>query len=242
MSKDEVTFDELAVFFSVSAITIRRDVDELKANNIVDVRNGIITVNPKTKGLIKDRHNRNERRAIQKKAAELIQDRDVIFINTSFTALGILEFVEDKYCTVITNNTHILDLDLGYNITPILTGGEIRQPRSSLSGEFTLEMLRSVNANKCFIGVDAISLEGGSLMGSGGEMYSSVHYEAVVNAAMINNCTGENYVVVTSDRLNRVDRFSCGNLLKVSAIITDNRADTHVINELRARGTKVILV
>lgn len=241
ISKQEVTIDELALFFSVSSITIRRDIEELRGNGLVEIRNGIITVNPKYMNLLKDSHHANERKMIQKKAATLIEDGDVIFINTSFTALGILKFIEDKFCTVVTNNTHILDLDLGSNIVPILTGGEVRQPRSSLSGEFAIEMLRNINANKCFIGVDGISLDGKALVGSGGELYCAVHHEAAINGAMLNYCIGKKYVVVTSDRLNRVDRFSCGSLGSVSALITDKTADHLTISELKNRGIDIIL-
>ena len=147
ISKEEVTLDELAMFFSVSSITIRRDIEELRNNRQIDVRNGVVTINPKYKGFIKDYNHSLERKLIQKKAAELIDDGDVIFINTSFTALGVLDYIEDKYCTVVTNNTHILDLDLSGDIIPILTGGEIRQPRSSLSGEFGLLLLLSLTCS-----------------------------------------------------------------------------------------------
>lgn len=239
INKEEVSLEELALFFSVSSITIRRDVEELRNNDQVFLRNGIVSINPRYKALLKDNHYAAERKLIQVKAAEFVDDYDVIFINTSFTALGILNYIEDRFCTVITNNTHILDLDLGQNIVPILTGGEIRQPRSSLSGEFALNMMNSVKANKCFIGVDGISLEGGSLRG---ELSCAVHHEAIINGYMINHCAGKKYVVVTSERLNRADRFSCGDLTMIDAIITDKRADTLTVNELRNRDIEVILV
>ncbi len=242
ISKESTSIEELALFFSVSSITIRRDVEEFRNNDQVELRNGIVTINPHYKRLLKDNHHALERKAIQMRAAKLVEEGDVIFINTSYTALGILEYIEDKFCTVVTNNTHILDLSLGSNIVPILAGGEIRQPRSSLSGEFTIETLRRVHATKCFIGVDGISFERGSIVGGGGELSCAVHHEAIINGVMLNSCIGKKYVVVTSERLNRSDRFSCGNLSMVDAIITDHRADNFVITELKSRGIEVILV
>ena len=59
---------------------------------------------------------------------------------------------------------------------------------------------------------------------------------------MINNCIGKKYVVVTSERLNRTDKFSCGDLTMIDGIITDKRADTLTVNELKSRGVEVILV
>ncbi len=242
ISKESTSIDELAQYFSVSAITIRRDVEELRSNDQVDLRNGTVTINPRYKRNLKDNHHALERKAIQKKAAKLIEEGDVIFINTSYTALGILEYIEDKFCTVVTNNTHILDLNLPANIVPILAGGEIRQPRSSLSGEFTIDVLRKVHATKCFIGVDGISFEGGSFVGGGGQLYCAVHHESIINGVMLNSCIGKRYIVLTSERLNRTDRFSCGNLSLVDGVITDHRADTFSINELKSRGIEVIII
>ncbi len=242
ISKESTSIDELALFFSVSSITIRRDIEELRSNDQVEMRNGIVSINPRYKRHLKDNHHASERKAIQMRAAQLVDDNDVIFINTSYTALGILEYIEDKFCTVVTNNTHILDLNLGSNIVPILAGGEIRQPRSSLSGEFTIEILRKVHATKCFIGVDGISFEGGSPMGGGGELSCSVHHEAIINGFMLNSCIGKKYIVVTSERINRSDRFSCGNLSMIDGIITDHRIDTFSMNELKSRGIEVIVV
>ena len=241
VSKETTSIDELSMYFSVSSITIRRDIEELRNNDMVDMRNGIVTINPRYKRHLKDNHHAAERRQIQMKAAKFIEDGDVIFINTSYTALGILEYIEDKNCTVVTNNTHILDLNLGPNIIPILAGGEIRQPRSSLSGEFTMDVLRKVHATKCFIGVDGISLSGGSYIGGRGDLTCAVHHEAIINGVMLNSCMGKKYVVVTSERLNRTDRFSCGNLSMIDAIITDHTVDSFALTELKNQGVEVII-
>ena len=138
INKEETTIEELAMVFSVSTLTIRRDIEELKNNDVVSVRNGIVRIKDNRKFFFRDKSFYVERKRIQMRAAELIEDGDVIYINTSFTALGMLEFIQNTYCTVVTNNSHIFDLNLDNRIIPILTGGEIRQPRSSLSGEYTL--------------------------------------------------------------------------------------------------------
>ncbi|MBQ1477517.1 MAG: DeoR family transcriptional regulator, partial [Erysipelotrichaceae bacterium] len=49
ISKETTSIEDLALFFSVSSITIRRDIEELKNNGMVELRNGIITVDPKYK-------------------------------------------------------------------------------------------------------------------------------------------------------------------------------------------------
>lgn len=243
ISVNETTIEQLAIVFSVSTLTIRRDIEEFRANGQVTVRNGVVVITEAYRKKLKDNSFSYEKKQIQRKAANLVENRDVLFINTSYTALGILEYITDVYCTVVTNNTHILDLNLGPNISVILTGGEVRQPRSSLSGEYTLELLRKIRANKCFIGVDGVCLDGGSMGANGlsGELSCAVHHEAIINEMMLQYCTGKKYVVVTSDRLSHTDRFSCGSLSMVSGIITDHLANPLLLTDMKALGIEVIL-
>ena len=242
INKEETTIEELAMVFSVSTLTIRRDIEELKNNDVVSVRNGFVRITDNRKFFFRDKSFYVERKRIQMRAAELIEDGDVIYINTSFTALGMLEFIQNTYCTVVTNNSHIFDLNLDNRIIPILTGGEIRQPRSSLSGEYTLEMLNRIRANKCFVGVDGISLDGTAFVRNGGALSCSVHHEAIINETMLKNCTGKRYITVLSNRFGRIDRFSCGTLDNVDGIITDSQANPLDVSELKSRGIEVLLV
>ncbi|MEE3425196.1 MAG: DeoR family transcriptional regulator, partial [Erysipelotrichaceae bacterium] len=60
VSKETTSIDELSMFFSVSSITIRRDIEELRNNDMVDMRNGIVTINPRYKRHLKDNHHAAE--------------------------------------------------------------------------------------------------------------------------------------------------------------------------------------
>ena len=236
----KITIDDLAQHTSVSSITVRRDIEELKSQEIVQVKNGVVYIGENYKKKLKNYEHKNERIAIQRKAASFVSERDVIFINTSYTALGILEYVQDTFCTVVTNNTHIIDIDFDNNIVPILTGGEIRQPRSSLSGELTINAIKTIGANKCFIGVDGITI---SNTGTDiGFLSTSVMHEAIINETMLSSCNGKKYVVVTSDRINHSERFRCGVLSLIDCIITDRKADIMTVNELKRSGIEVIIV
>ncbi|MEE3409401.1 MAG: hypothetical protein VZQ95_08420, partial [Erysipelotrichaceae bacterium] len=81
----------------------------------------------------------------------------------------------------------------------------------------------------------------GSYIGGGGDLTCAVHHEAIINGVMLNSCMGKKYVVVTSERLNRTDRFSCGNLSMIDAIITDHTVDSFALTELKNQGVEVII-
>lgn len=230
----ETTFEEAASYFSVSTLTIRRDIEEFRKQNIIDVRNGNLKINREYRSSMKNNEYSKERAAIQKKAATFVCAEDVLFINTSYTALGILKYINNIFCTIITNNTNILNIEYDSKIIPILCGGEIREPRSSVSGEIAKKVIRELKANKCFIGVDGVSLEGG--------LSSSVMHEAVINETMLKACTGKRYIVVTSDKFNKVSKFYCGGLNMVDCIITDVKANPLIVKELENQGIEVVLV
>ena len=86
-----------------------------------------------------------------------MNDGDCIFINASSTALSIISNITAQDVTVITNNAKAMLLTERPNASIILTGGEIRPPKASMTGEFALECVKRITATKCFLGVTGLS-------------------------------------------------------------------------------------
>ena len=63
-----------------------------------------------------------------------------------------------------------------------------------------------------------------------------------ITELMLKCCTGECFVVASSERINKTDRFFCGSLDLVDTIITDNKVDMLAVYEFRRRGIEVIIV
>ena len=136
--RGQVSVAELAEHFDVSALTIRRDLDYLESQQVLTRQYGTATLlNPfgRPSGSRQIRANK----AIAREAARHVEDGDCIFINTSSTALGLLEFITAQDVTVITNNGKALMLEERQNVSVLLTGGEIRPPRASMTGEIAME-------------------------------------------------------------------------------------------------------
>ena len=138
---------ELAEEFGVSTLTIRRDLDFLVEKGLVRRLHGSVELidplgSPISSSAIL------AKRSIAEEAARFVEDGDTVFINTSSTALSVIEHITSQNVTVVTNNGKALQLTPPPGVSVILTGGEIRQPKWSMSGEFALSTVKHINAAK----------------------------------------------------------------------------------------------
>ncbi|MDO4642853.1 MAG: DeoR/GlpR family DNA-binding transcription regulator [Cardiobacteriaceae bacterium] len=223
---------ELADLYAVSALTIRRDLDVLAQRGVLKRFYGGATL---------EQHVQQEntlqevyKRAIAQRAAECIHEGDTLFINSSSTALQTLDYVKDKRITVITNNGKAIHRNLDPRIKLVLTGGHIQFPKEALTGEFAMQSLERVTAQKAVMGFSGVSLQGG--------LTTSNLDEVAINEMMLRRATEKVVVLVESRKLNYVSNFVSGNLDRVSHLITDTHADPTFVEALDKRGICVTLV
>ena len=158
----KVLVDDLAKALHVSPITIRRDLDEFQAEGIVErfyggasLVEGALAEDPSEQD--SSDQNQSCKESIAREAAALVTEGDTIFLNSSSTALLLLKYLKGKRVTVITNNGNALHMETDPLIELVLTGGEVNQYKKSMVGDFALQMLRKLRADKCFIGVSGIN-------------------------------------------------------------------------------------
>lgn len=232
-TNETINTNELAEKLDISPLTLRRDLQALDDEGLIvryyggaKLVNNIDNQNPQTNELNETKH------LIAKYAADLIDDGDTIFINSSSTALLILEYLGNKRVYVVTNNGKALQSTIGPNIELVLTGGQVYERKQSLVGEFATYILSKITANKCFLGVSGISSDSG--------ISTSVLQETLINHEMINRCSGPVYVLADSSKVGRHHNFSSGEIREVSHLITDSNIKETDIKELQEKGVTVI--
>lgn len=232
---DSVT--HLATLFNVTPITIRRDLDLLESQGYIQRSFGcasyILPSNDDVQYTTPQGNPTPNRCAIAKAAASLIQDGDIVFFNSSSTALYILDYLEGVNATIITNNGRALYANRKSGISLMLTGGEVYGQKQSLVGEFALSALSQTTASKCFLGVSGISVSGG--------ITSSILQETAVNRQMLLRCTGPKIVVADGSKIGVKRSFFSGNLDEITCLITDDSADEVELQRIRELGITVIL-
>lgn len=232
--------DDLSEKFQISAVTARRDLDTLTRDGLI-IRNfggarRISDQNTPQPGMSLSSTPSQEatRRTIAKAAASMIENDDIVLINSSITASYVLEYLEDKRVTIVTNNIYALTRQKSPNTTLIITGGQVTDGKASLTGPYTTNALSNIIANKCILGVRGIHATEG--------ITSQVLEESYINQLMIRQTNGKVIIVADSSKLGKKNSFFSGDINSISDLITTPGADSQDLEELRSAGVEIEIV
>lgn len=165
-TRKDATVNYVAKRLFVSPSTIRRDYQVLQARGLLHHTYGKATLNYGTAvGLpiaLRRRNMPAAKLSIGKRAAELVNDGDIIFIDASSTALCMVEHLERfNYLTVITNGLHTLQQLENFNNLSVYSLGGLRTNNSmALTGQFAIDNLSRLHIDKCFFSTTGVSLDG----------------------------------------------------------------------------------
>lgn len=177
---------------------------------------------------------------IAQAAAALIENDDVVFINSSSTALHVISILTVNAASILTNNGNALTIPRHNGVDVILLGGEIAfanpdgKQKMSLTGDFTLSNIRSAFASKCILGVSGISVDGG--------LTSMFSREMAVNREMIANTRGKVIVVADHRKIGVRHNFIFADIRSIDILITDINSDPEELERIRRAGVEVITV
>ncbi len=218
-----VTVKYLVSALHYSNATINRDLNILEGQKLIRRSYGGVEIVESTNIPLPFRYHkmRTEKLRICKKAAELVQDGDTIFIDASTTTEFMAEFLTDKKnLTVITNNIAIVTALSKYNIRVVCLGGEIVEPPCMLDGTDTVENAAKYHADKLFFAT-------GYVTGDGKICAGDVYY--MLQRVMAEN-SDEVYYLADHEKLQRA--FGMRKLLfdfsKVTGVISDYEFDEKI--------------
>lgn len=230
-SNPHVKVNELAKELDVSFITIRRDLEFLDSQKLLQrTHGGAVLVNDETE----EDEVQLYRRLIARYASTLVEDGDTLFINSSSSALQMLHYVTSNNVTAITNNGKVISYDYGIGINVILTGGELRYPKEAMVGDYAIRNLQTVYAKKAFVGCSGLTPDSG--------MMTEIASEVSVNEIMVNHSTEAVYVLADHTKIGKISSFTSCSIEKVNYLITDEKAPADVLNELKGKGVKIYQV
>ena len=209
---------DLAKIFKVSEVTIRQDLEKLEAEDLIIREHGgafLKNVRDQVQSFsLMNTENMDKKELIGKKAAELIENGDVIILDSGSTTTEVAKNLKGrKNLTIITNALNIgLMLGTEPGIDIMMTGGEFKPPTLSLTGQKAADFLVDIHVNKLFLATAGISLKSGLT-------YPSIS-DLVVKKAMI--AAAETiYLVADSTKIRKPSFASLGALSLIDYIITD---------------------
>jgi DeoR/GlpR family transcriptional regulator of sugar metabolism len=163
-----VRIAELADEFHVSTETVRRDLDEMGEQGLINrTYGGAVAMSTGREPGVRERgaaHVR-ERERIARRAAELVRDGDVLMIDAGSTTAHFARrlAVDDRELTVITNAMDVASaLAEASSVRVLVCPGYYSGRENAAFGADALEYLGRFHADHAFIGASGLSSEGPS--------------------------------------------------------------------------------
>ncbi|MFC0216035.1 DeoR/GlpR family DNA-binding transcription regulator [Paenibacillus chartarius] len=185
---------ELSDMFSVTDVTIRRDLDKLEQQGFLVKTYGGAVLNEKLTAAVpsiaeNDDQYADSKAMIGKIAAQMIEDGDAIYLSPGSTCLEIAKNIKQRSLTVLTNDLSIAyELKDSIGLKTILLGGDLVPSTTILVGGLTLQMLKGIYLSKAFIGVKGAHMDAG---------YTLSNYEEAQVLQEVSRISTE--IIVTAD-------------------------------------------
>ena len=216
--KNAVTVPELMEEFGASAATIRRDLNVLNdEKKIVKVFGGATSISASDVNTFepsvsaKASLHVDEKEAISKYAALLINDGDFVYIDSGTTTLEMIKYIEN------TNAKRLLEKGL----STMIIGGRCKQSTEAIIGPACIEGISKYHFTKAFMGTNGISLNAGFTTPDVDE--ALVKAEAVKHAYI-------SYVLADHSKFGQVSSVTFADIASC-CIITDREAGKSYSNK-----------
>lgn len=193
-----VTTSELTALFQVSLETIRRDLEYLEKEGALKRVHGGAVAARKLQSYAslsrRAKEHRPEKRDLAQAACSFIREGDYIALDAGSTTFELALLLRDRFreLTVLTHSLELVRiLAEREGIRTILAGGFYTPAEKCFCGHLTLDMIRQLHVNKCFIAPAAISLDFG---------ISDHMPEMIAVQRSFSDISDETYVLVDSSK------------------------------------------
>jgi DeoR family myo-inositol catabolism operon transcriptional repressor len=201
----------------VSKNTIRRDIKELVEDGHFKKIYGGVTVKD-NKDLLpfseRNISNLDAKKKIAEKAAALVEDSDVIFIDSGTTTIHMIDYIKDKKnLTVITNNLEAMIRVIPYeNIKLITLSGELDRNILSFTGDTASLVLKTNSSTKEY----------------------DIKSSAVVRSSKV-------YLLTSQDKFNQIAIMTYCTLDKLTGIITDAMPPQEITDYMKGHEIELFI-
>lgn len=234
---NSVDVDELVAELGVSAATIRRDLDKLADQRLVERRHGgAVAVSGLYELPLRYRNARSEdKRRIAEAAVRHVPAGARVALNggTTTTEVGRV-LAERTDLTVVTNAINIAaELAVRPDIRVIMTGGVARAASYELTGPLAEDTLSQINVEIAFLGVDGFTAAAGTT--------TQNEIEARTDRVMAGRA--QRVIVVTDG--SKIGRTALAQIIDASAVdllITTADADDAELTAIADRDVQTELV
>ncbi|MBZ4645924.1 MAG: hypothetical protein PWR27_2227 [Petroclostridium sp.] len=235
--KGFVKVSDLSKMFDVSEETIRRDMEKLENQGLLQKIHGGATligeVNDVPPISLRKEINLEGKRKIAQEAVKYVKAGDSIILDSGSTTLMLAHLLPDIEISVITNDINIAyELSNKERVNLILTGGTQRKGSYSLVGPETEKFFETYNVQKIFLSTSGIKLGQG--------LSVSNILEAHIKKKII-SCAQEVICLADITKFGKTALVTFAPINQIHKLICDQKIGKEYETYLRDRGIQVII-
>jgi DeoR family transcriptional regulator of aga operon len=232
-----ISVPDLAEMFGVSLATVRRDLQLLEEQKLLErTHGGAVAVEVAHELPVRYRTGQQsaQKREIARVAVSRVPLGAVVGLTGGSTTTEVArQLAVRESLSVVTNALNIAaELALRPKFKVVVPGGVARPQSYELVGLWSDQALRVLNIGVAIVGVDGVDAEGG--------ITTHDEVEAQTNAALLSRARRV-IVVADSSKFGRVLLARIAGLDEVDEIITDSQADPTEVERLRVAGVTVTI-
>lgn len=237
--KGRVTVDELIDEFKVSGATIRRDLEFLERQNLIQrAHGGAIS---KSRVIFEPDYSEQKERFLEEKkrigreASKLVEEGEVVFLEASTTVLQLAKYIRNKRnLTIVTNSLDIArEFDRNEEVDLILAGGVLKRRTHALIGPLTEASLHQVRLDKAFVGISALDISHGITMAT---------LEEAQTRKKIHQATNKIIVLSDHSKFGKQNFAYIAPVDSIDILITDKGIPEETKREMEKMGIEVRIV
>ena len=225
----KISMTELCALFNVSMNTVRRDVAELRRRGDVEKVYGGVCAVENNGSVLRPFTERQTiadaaKRAICREAAKLLEDGDVVFVDSGTTMVHLVDNLASRQeLTIITNNLALVQQAIPYdNLRMIVLPGQLRRKTNSLTGMETVRALRQYNIRKAFLAATGSTLTG------------------VTNSSPQEYESGERILLLCKQKFGHAGLMTYADFQDFHYIVTDQPLDAPYAEAVKRAGATVL--
>lgn len=232
-----VLVDDLARRFSVSAQTVRKDLNDIcERRALTRIHGGAIVASGVENVAYGARRfvAAAEKRSIAAAAAAIIPDSSSLFINIGTTTEEVAHSLKNRQqLLVITNNLNVaMQLYPMPSIEVIVAGGSVRRSDGAVFGALSVSLISQFKVDYAIIGISAIDQDGTLL---------DFDYSEVQASQAIMENARHVILVADSTKFRRSAPVRLGSITSIDTFITDSPLPESVAAVCNNSGCRVLI-
>jgi DeoR/GlpR family transcriptional regulator of sugar metabolism len=178
--------------------------------------------------------NKNEKTAIARHIASMVNEGDTIFLNSGTTSIYISRYLRGIKNILAVTNSPLAAQELGFSgdCEVVLIGGSYNASLSFTYGDDSVNQLSKYHANKFFFSCDGISASAGIMTYNTHEVY--VNRKFMENSSTI-------IAVADYSKIGRMSRIAIDSVTCLDTLVTNASADAAELDAIRALGVEIVI-